>query len=278
MLKKQKNILSQGEDSRHQFKSDFTNANGLAAEISALSNSMGGAILIGVSDNGEILGLSRERIGHLNQLISNTSSQNVHPPVNPVTEILTLDTKRILIVHIQEGILKPYMDNQGVIWVKSGADKRRVTSREEVQRIFQSSSLIHGDEMSVRGASFEKVDDYYFKKLFQKVIEITSPGSLPDSLTIVMIKNGISHPRNTILSTFASKVLVYKGLGNGVRRAIKEYPYIDFENDNEANQFKVIVKRVLSSDNESLLRLEKTDQKKPTRKSNYKNRPEKHRF
>lgn len=180
-----KNILQQGEDSRHQFKTDFTNENSLAAEISALSNSLGG--------DGEILGISRDRIGHLNQLISNAASQHLHPPINPVTEILNVDGKLILIVHIQEGILKPYMDNLGVIWVKSGADKRRVTSREEVQRIFQASNLIHGDEITVRGAGFEKVDIGYFKKLFQKVFEeqySTSDEDIPKILENMKLANG----------------------------------------------------------------------------------------
>jgi len=37
-------ILSRGEDSRHQFKENFTNADALAAEIVAFSNTAGGKI------------------------------------------------------------------------------------------------------------------------------------------------------------------------------------------------------------------------------------------
>jgi hypothetical protein len=36
-----------------------------------------------------------------------------------------------------------YMDKNGAIWVKSGSDKRRATSREEIQRIFQANWLVH---------------------------------------------------------------------------------------------------------------------------------------
>jgi hypothetical protein len=35
------------------------------------------------------------------------------------------------------------MDGKGRIWVKSGADKRQVTAREEMQRMFQDAGLIH---------------------------------------------------------------------------------------------------------------------------------------
>ena len=39
-------LLSRGEDSRHQFKENFSNADALAAEIVAFSNTAGGKIFI----------------------------------------------------------------------------------------------------------------------------------------------------------------------------------------------------------------------------------------
>ena len=51
---KLKKIISGGEDSRMQFKADLRNADSLAAEMVAFSNSEGGRILIGVSDNGSL--------------------------------------------------------------------------------------------------------------------------------------------------------------------------------------------------------------------------------
>ena len=52
----------------------------------AFSNGTGGKILIGVSDDGTITGLSGEDIRRLNQLISNTAGNNVQPAINPITE------------------------------------------------------------------------------------------------------------------------------------------------------------------------------------------------
>ena len=56
-------ILSRGEDSRHQFKADVTNADALAGEIVAFSNTAGGRIFIGVNDDGSVRGLCRCRRG-----------------------------------------------------------------------------------------------------------------------------------------------------------------------------------------------------------------------
>ena len=41
-LDKFKNILACGEDSSHQFKRDFSNAEALAAELIAFANTIGG--------------------------------------------------------------------------------------------------------------------------------------------------------------------------------------------------------------------------------------------
>ncbi len=57
-----------------------------------------------------------------------------------------------------EGINKPYNDLQGRIWVKNGADKRHVTAREEMQRLFQQSGLIQADQVPVRYAGEEDID------------------------------------------------------------------------------------------------------------------------
>lgn len=160
-------VISRGEDSRHQFKADFTNADALAAEIVAFSNSAGGRIFIGVTNANTVVGLDPAAIDRLNQLISNAASQNVRPAVNPLTENVSHPEGTVLVLTVPEGISKPYMDKNGAIWVKSGADKRRATSREEIQRLFQQASLVHADETQVPGLGVGDVDLPYFEAFFQ---------------------------------------------------------------------------------------------------------------
>ena len=160
-------ILSRGEDSRHQFKENFTNADALAAEIVAFSNSAGGRIFIGVGNDGSVIGLSSAEVDRLNQLISNSASHNVRPSVNPFTENVTHPNGTVMVVTIPEGISKPYMDKNGTIWVKNGADKRRATSREELQRLFQQAGLVHADETPVAGLGAGDVDLPYFASFFE---------------------------------------------------------------------------------------------------------------
>jgi ATP-dependent DNA helicase RecG len=160
-------VLSQGEDSLNQFKKNITNADSLAAEIVAFSNGQGGRLFIGVDDDGTVTGLSKEDIQRLNQLVSNTASQNVIPAVNPTTIISTVRDLLILTVEVPKGLNKPYQDKNGVFWVKSGSDKRKATSREEIQRLFQSSGMVHADVNS-SGLTVAELDMPYFGKFFEK--------------------------------------------------------------------------------------------------------------
>jgi ATP-dependent DNA helicase RecG len=372
--------VARGEDSRHQFKQDVNNATSLAAEIVAFANSGGGQIFIGVADDGDIHELDVTAVGRLNQLISNTASTNVRPAINPRTENVSYGKGVVLVVTIPDGLSKPYVDNFGVIWVKSGSDKRRVTAREEMQRMFQTAQLVHGDDVPVPGTSASDIDVEYFEQFFMKRfgmnldeqdlslgqvltnmrllntglltvsgallfandptplvpafhikavcypgtdihaslyadstdiygridsqfeqamsfvlrnlrreqrdqgvnsegvlevprivfeellanaiihrdffvsapirififddrIEIISPGHLPNNLTVANIRSGNSNMRNPILASYATKVLPYRGLGNGIVRAIKEYPKIEFIDDRDGNRFVAIVSR-----------------------------------
>ncbi|RLC26222.1 MAG: ATP-dependent DNA helicase RecG, partial [Deltaproteobacteria bacterium] len=80
--------------------------------------------------------------------------------------------------------------------------------------------------------------------VFENRIEIKSPGKLPNNLTVEDIKHGIQRrSRNVILTSFVSDILPYRGVGSGILKALKAYPMIDFENNTQAEYFKVIIYR-----------------------------------
>lgn len=160
--------LAQGEDSRTQFKSAPIGVAKLAAEMAAFTNSGGGVIFFGVNDDGSIVGLSREQVATLDSEISNASNDNIRPPVYVQTEYHTLGGKLILLVVVADGIAKPYTDKSGNIWVKSGPDKRRVTAREELQRMLQRSSLLNADTLPVHGTSFADLDRLHVSEFLER--------------------------------------------------------------------------------------------------------------
>lgn len=79
--------------------------------------------------------------------------------------------------------------------------------------------------------------------IFDNRIEIVSPGSLPNSLTIENIKMGNAVVRNNLLVSYCSKLMIYRGFGSGITRALDAQPDIQLINDPEGEQFRVIIPR-----------------------------------
>jgi ATP-dependent DNA helicase RecG len=167
--------LAKGEDTYTQFKENVYNADQLAQEMIAFSNSMGGMIIIGVTDKGEIKGLTDEDVRRLNQLIANVSSENVKPAIFPKTGIITIENQKVLLVHIPYGSNKPYCTNKGVYYTKSGSDKRKV-SQDELRRLFQESGKLYADEMIFKNADFKDIDLELFKQFHEKKYGIPFEG------------------------------------------------------------------------------------------------------
>ena len=377
-------IIACGETSKVQFKELLDNKDSIAGEMVAMSNADGGQIFFGVKDKtGEICGLDYAQIQEIGNKLAVIASDFVKPQIFITTEVVTTQSdnrkKRVLVATIEKGIAKPYKDKNGVIWVKQGGDKRKLTDNNEQIRLFQQSGQLYVDEMIVPFTSWEDVDkekviEYLFKidgfereteditpllckninilkdnrltlggllffgkkpqkyrpafcvkavsffgnelagtqyrdsqeitgtvpKMFDEVmyffnrnlhhtqqgqnfnkdgileisetalqelvqnalthrdysvnapirvfifdnrIEIISPGCLPNSLTIENIKMGNAVVRNNLIVSYSSKLMLYKGLGSGIVRALKMQPDIIFENDRDGQLFKVVIMR-----------------------------------
>ncbi len=181
-------LLSQiaaGEDSTRQFKKNVTNADALAAEMAAFANADGGVIFIGVDDDGSIPGLTFSDVSRINQIISNAASQHVKSPLTVKTENIPIGNDRVVIaLRIPKGQDKPYFDRNGVIWLKTGSDKRKINSREELCRLFQSADRFHADELPTK-AGIDKLDKLRFREFLQKTYNITLPED-PEELRILL--------------------------------------------------------------------------------------------
>jgi predicted HTH transcriptional regulator len=372
-------LIRKGETSQVQFKANVANEQSIAQEMVAFSNTKGGTILIGVDDKTwDIIGLTDDDLRRLTNLLVNASSQHVKEPIFIETDTIEYEGKKVLIVKVPEGVAKPYKDNDGIIFMKNGANKRKVTSNEEISRLLQSSGYLYAEEKVVNHSaigdiSIEKFKSFYEAKyketiepdkvekylqnlrlstdnkitiagallfgnkvemlipsffivaiwfrgneltnteyrssknltgtldelyrkgydfivskldslqagqpfnsigklevpeivitellvnalihrdyfindsikifVFDNRIEIISPGKLPNSLTEEQVRRGVRRTRNTIIASFAPDILEYRGAGSGILRALHEYPSIDFINDLEGEQFKVIISR-----------------------------------
>jgi len=189
-------IINSGETSKVQFKREFGNQDKIAAEMIAMSNAKGGIIIFGVEDKtGIIVGLDYNSLQNISNKLATIANDLVKPPVYIMTEVVSIDgnteteQKKVLLTYIEEGISKPYKDNNGTIWVKQGSDKRKLTDNNEQIRLFQQSGILSVDEMLVADTSMADIDkvriDEYIELIHRKTMEYISDSILYQNLNIV---------------------------------------------------------------------------------------------
>ncbi len=168
-------LIDLGETSRVQFKEKISSPDKLTAEMVAFSNSKGGLIIIGVKDKtSKIVGLSPDEIRKISSLAGNIATNKIYSPIFIETEAISVNVLEkdllVLIIEVKEGINKPHKDKNGVIWVKQGADKRKVTDNNEILRLFNQGGNLLPDEMPVKFSNYNEVNKDSFNKYFEKKI------------------------------------------------------------------------------------------------------------
>lgn len=131
----------------------------IGCEMVAFSNSRGGRLIIGINDkSGEINALSYKELQETTNLLTNIASENVIPNVLVEVENAPVNGGAVVIATIPEGKNKPYHDNKGVIWVKNGADKRKVFDNSELAEMMSECGNFDPDEAAVPGATLDDLD------------------------------------------------------------------------------------------------------------------------
>lgn len=136
-----------------EFKSEGIKAADLADEIVAFANSEGGEIWLGVEDDGSVSGLSRS----YDEDVMNICRTNCIPPIQPLYDEFEIDGQRIARVSISSGKDKPYYTSRNRYYIRVGSTKR-VASREELVRLFQSSGAVHYDTVEIDRATVRDLD------------------------------------------------------------------------------------------------------------------------
>ena len=70
-----------GEDATIEFKSELPHRNSLADEIAAFANAKGGVILIGINNDGEIIGINRQKLDAAEKTVVEICQDSIDPIV-----------------------------------------------------------------------------------------------------------------------------------------------------------------------------------------------------
>ncbi len=168
--------IKAGEVSGMQFKERILDKYDIACELVAFSNSHGGKLVVGVKDKtGETNALSYSEVQETTNLLSDIASENVVPSILIKIDTVEVEDGNLVVATVKEGLNKPYHDNKGIVWVKNGADKRKVFDNAELAEMMTDCGSFAPDEAGVRDATINDLDATTIKQFlgnrFERVLE-----------------------------------------------------------------------------------------------------------
>ena len=168
--------INAGEVSGVQFKERILDKYDIACELVAFSNSHGGKLVVGIKDKtGETNALSYSEVQETTNLLSDIASENVVPSILIKIDTVEVEDGNLVVATVKEGLNKPYHDNKGIVWVKNGADKRKVFDNAELAEMMTDCGSFAPDEAGVRGATVNDLDATTIKQFlgnrFERVLE-----------------------------------------------------------------------------------------------------------
>ena len=179
--------LRLGEDSGWEFKAvEFAGdrprsprRDDWADEVASFANSRGGMILCGVTDEGDVQGMSRRQMDALEHLVSEVCTDSVHPSVRvSIFRREITEGKAFLVVEVPEG--NTQHDSPGGSFVRVGSTKRRMTSHDRL-RLAQrrgQARILRFDRQTVAGTGFGTLEEALWKPL------VSAEGAATPELTL----------------------------------------------------------------------------------------------
>jgi len=147
-----KKILASGESEMVEFKESFDRET--IETVVAFSNTRGGVIVIGASDKGDVKGID---IGKktLNSW-TNQVPQGTEPTVIPEINVVELDGKTMVLIHIKEFPLKP-VATRGRCFRRVGSSNRQM-SPQEIAQMHLSATGSSWDALPAKDATIDDID------------------------------------------------------------------------------------------------------------------------
>ena len=174
-----------GEVSKVQFKERILDKYDIGCELVAMSNARGGQLVIGINDKtGAFNPLSYAEVQETTNLLSNMASENVVPNILLEIDTVSVEGSSVVIATIKEGINKPYHDNKGIVWMKNGADKRKVFDNAELAEMMTECGSFTPDEAAVKDATLDDLDEDTIKQFLQNrfAMVLEKKGMIGDAL------------------------------------------------------------------------------------------------
>ncbi|MCY3805355.1 MAG: putative DNA binding domain-containing protein [bacterium] len=165
--------LRLGEDSGWEFKQvEFRGSRPVrrqrddwADEIAAFANASGGVVLLGVTDDGEVQGMTRDQLDAVERLIGEITRDAIKPTIRTETHRWELDGRFLLAVAVPEGHAQH--DSPGGSYIRAGSSKQPMTPDERMRLAQRRGQARFGgfDRQTVVGTGFATLDEQRWRPL-----------------------------------------------------------------------------------------------------------------
>lgn len=168
-----------GEGQRVEFKREYpSNASELSKEIAAFASSNAGKIIIGVTDDGELVGLDDldTPVGRdqLARRIEGLCTNNVKPAITPVIKYAQEDGKNVLVIEVPRG-QQPIYYSHNRPYVRHHSTSRPAEPHEVIERIIE---WYNRSPLAPRGGASEEETErsQFLSTLAQILVEVIAFG------------------------------------------------------------------------------------------------------
>lgn len=159
-----------GEDTYLELKVRFSNIEKLTAEIIALANTGGGAMVFGVNDQLRIEGVDDPEAVETD--LRDICANHIQPPVFPYINKVAFDNGRRIVLLEVDTDNRPHRTLDDRFYLREGATKRE-TTREELSLIMGEMRLTRFEQTPVFHADLESDVD---ESLFWSYVRGVNPG------------------------------------------------------------------------------------------------------
>ena len=133
-------LILQGEGTTLDFKKTITSNEKIAKSLVAFANNKGGQLLIGVADNGNIVGVKSE--DEERYMITKSAHQFCKPAIEPEFEEIYMDDKLVLLVNIPKSDMKPHyaLDENKKWWVYFRVNDKSILASKIIVDVIKRSN------------------------------------------------------------------------------------------------------------------------------------------
>jgi ATP-dependent DNA helicase RecG len=162
-----------------EFKRSLSDFDEVLATVSAFSNTKGGTILIGVDDNGEIIGVDLGK--RTLEEIASRIAQNTDPRVYPEIAVKKMGGKNIIEIRVSERSDKPVFA-KGVAYKRVGRSNIKM-DRDEILNLLRGTYEFSYEDVEI--ASIDEIDLNKVKSFIHRAKEARSVSVPEDELAVL---------------------------------------------------------------------------------------------